>query len=71
MEITKLSSKGQLVIPKNVRKDAKISSGDVLAVDVIDEFIVMKKVDADIPKKSMQRAKTKFSELEEMLYSSE
>ena len=71
MEITKLSSKGQLVIPKNLRKDAKISTGDVLAVDVIDEFIVMKKIDATIPKKSLKRVKSKFSELEEMLYSQE
>ena len=50
MEITKISSKGQVVIPMKIRNELKINEGSVLAVDRMNEIIVLKKVDVDLVK---------------------
>ena len=48
MEMTKLSSKGQLVIPGKIRKELGIDSDSILALEKSDDAIVIKKVDEEI-----------------------
>jgi len=42
-KIVRVSSKGQIVIPKEIRKKAQIEQGDYLAVALQDEKIILKK----------------------------
>jgi len=48
MEITKISSKGQIVIPLKIRKELKIKEGSILAIEKVKDAIVMKNVDMDL-----------------------
>jgi len=60
MEITKISSKGQIVIPQSIRAGMNIHEGSVIAVEVIDDMIVLKKIDVDLVsqfKKSLEDVK--------------
>ena len=60
MEITKISSKGQIVIPQSIRKDMAINEGAVIAVERINDMIVLKKIDVDLVsqfKKSLEDVK--------------
>lgn len=49
-EITKISSKGQIVIPLRIRNQLKIDEGSVMAIDTANEMIILKKVDVDLIK---------------------
>ncbi len=42
--ITKVTTKGQITLPANVRKQLSIDKDNYLAVDVIGDYIIMKKV---------------------------
>ena len=48
MEITKISSKGQLVIPQNIRNELGISEGSVIAIEKVKDMAVLKKIDVDL-----------------------
>lgn len=48
VELTKISSKGQIVIPLKIRKQLGINEGTTIAIDVTKEFVVLKKVDVDL-----------------------
>ena len=48
MELVKINSKGQIVIPAKIRKEFEITSDSVLALDKIKGHIVIKKVDTDL-----------------------
>jgi|TARA_Y100000310_G_C20594550_1_gene769818 AbrB family looped-hinge helix DNA binding protein len=50
MEITKLSSKGQVVIPSKIRVELGIEEGSVLGVEKIKDMVILKKIDLDIEK---------------------
>ena len=53
-ELTRVSSKGQLVIPKNIRKNLKIKEGDVFATTSADhDLIVLKKIKNPIMKEDL------------------
>ena len=54
MKITKLSSKGQVVIPQAIRKDLK--KGTPLLVTKMDDFIILKKIPG-ISKEEMKTLK--------------
>ena len=54
VEITKASSKGQVVIPGDIRKRLDIHKGSVLVVAAKDEMIVMKKLDTNISKADLK-----------------
>jgi AbrB family looped-hinge helix DNA binding protein len=41
---TKVSSKGQVVIPANVRKAASLKKGEKLLAVAIDDMVVLKKI---------------------------
>ncbi len=48
MEITKISSKGQIVIPLKIRNELGIEEGSVLAIEKINDILMIKKVDIDL-----------------------
>jgi len=48
MEITKISSKGQIVIPQNIRKELNIEEGSVIGIEKMKDIIILKKIDTDL-----------------------
>ncbi|MCC7572457.1 MAG: AbrB/MazE/SpoVT family DNA-binding domain-containing protein [Candidatus Methanofastidiosum sp.] len=47
-EFTRVSSKGQIVIPKDIRDNLDIKEGDLLAAVSEENFIILKKIDPKI-----------------------
>jgi len=50
MEITKISSKGQIVIPSKIRIELGIDEGSVLGVEKMKDMVILKKIDFDLVK---------------------
>ena len=48
MEITRISSKGQIVIPQRIRNELGINQGSILAVEKMKDLVVIKKIDEDL-----------------------
>ena len=48
MEITKISSRGQLVIPSKIRSELGIKEGSVIAIEKIKNMAVLKKIDINL-----------------------
>jgi AbrB family looped-hinge helix DNA binding protein len=48
MEIAKLSSKGQIVLPMKIREELDLQEGSILAVDIMKELIIIKKINVDL-----------------------
>jgi len=48
MEITKLSSKGQIVIPLKIRSELGINEGSTIIVERVNDMVVLKKIDVDL-----------------------
>jgi len=48
MEITKISSKGQVVIPLKIRNALGIGEGSVIAIEKVNNMAVLKKIDVDL-----------------------
>jgi len=48
MEITKVSSKGQVVIPSKMREQLGIVEGSTIAVEIIKDMAVLKKLDVNL-----------------------
>jgi AbrB family looped-hinge helix DNA binding protein len=48
--ITKVSSKGQVVIPYNIRKDLGLNTGSNLVVSTAEDMVILKKVELPDPK---------------------
>ena len=48
MEITKISSKGQIVIPSKIRTELGMEEGSALAIEKIKEKVILKKIDFDL-----------------------
>lgn len=68
MDITKLSSKGQIVIPKEIRKDLHTKEGDLFMIGVSDNLIVLKKLKNHIAKEdfeTLKEIKEAWEEIEE------
>lgn len=40
-----MSSKGQIVIPQNIRAELKITEGSILAIEKMNDILVIKKID--------------------------
>ncbi len=53
VEITKMTSKGQVVIPQDIRKEKGLKEGEKFLVYGIDDNIILKKI------KNLEKAKTK------------
>jgi AbrB family looped-hinge helix DNA binding protein len=43
-DIIKVTSKGQVTLPKEIRRKLQISKDSYIAVDIIGDYIIMKKV---------------------------
>ncbi len=50
MEITKISSKGQIVIPNRIRNELNLQEGSIIAVDKMKDMIIIKKIDEGLIK---------------------
>jgi AbrB family looped-hinge helix DNA binding protein len=48
MEITKISSKGQIVIPQKMRNELKMEEGSIIGIEKMKNIIVIKKIDIDL-----------------------
>ena len=48
MELTKISSKGQVVIPQRIRNELKITEGSIMAIENVKGMVVLKKMDIDL-----------------------
>jgi AbrB family looped-hinge helix DNA binding protein len=53
-DITKISSKGQVVIPQGIRDKLSLRDGQILAVSTEDNLIVLKKVDNNLEKEELK-----------------
>lgn len=45
-DVVKVSSRGQIVIPKEFRDETNIEDGDVMLVTRLEDLLVLKKLDA-------------------------
>ena len=54
MEITKMSSKGQVVLPMGIREELNLSEGTILATIRKDNLVVLKKIDNPILKQDIE-----------------
>jgi len=48
MEIIKINSKGQIVIPQKIRNEFEITKDSILALDKMKNHIIIKKIDTDL-----------------------
>jgi AbrB family looped-hinge helix DNA binding protein len=49
MDVSRITSKGQVTIPKRIREAAGLATGDVLAFTVAGDHVEFRKVDMDDP----------------------
>ena len=65
--LTKISSKGQIVIPLILRKKLALKNGETLAVSTKDDFLVLKKIknplEGDL--RTLEKIKEAWKEIEE------
>lgn len=64
MDITKMTSKGQVVIPSDIRKEIGLREGTQLVVSRMGDLVLMKKISITDPKKefaSLTKAGRKFA----------
>ena len=54
IELTKVSSKGQIVIPQAIRKSVGLHDGETLTVSAQDGIIVLKKIDNTIDESDLR-----------------
>ncbi len=57
MEITKISSKGQVVLPRKIREELCLKEGTILAAVKKDNLIVLKKIENPILKEDIETLK--------------
>lgn len=75
-EVIKVTSKGQVTLPVNIRKKLHISKDTYIAVDIIGDYIIMKKVGlklkelSDIIQKSVKEKGVTKKEIEKAILES-
>ena len=60
MEVIRVSSKGQVVIPSGIREKLGIIEESTIAIDLVDDMVVIKKIYIDLVnqfKKSLEDVK--------------
>ena len=57
LEIAKVSSKGQLVIPQDIRIKLGIKEGNMFAVASVDNMLVLKKIESPVSEADMKTLK--------------
>ena len=50
MEILKMSSRGQVVIPQQLRNELGLDEGALIGIERMNDMIVIKKMDTDLVK---------------------
>lgn len=53
-EITKMTSKGQVVIPSEIRREIGLKEGSQLVVSRMNDLVLMKKISVTDPKKEFR-----------------
>ena len=48
MEISKISSRGQLVIPQTIRQELDLNEGSIVGMENLNGMIIIKKIDTDL-----------------------
>lgn len=48
MEILKMSSRGQVVIPQRLRNELGLDEGVLIGIERLNDVVVMKKIDVDL-----------------------
>jgi len=48
MELTKISSKGQIVIPQKMRVELDMEEGVIIGIEKVKDLIIIKKVDNEL-----------------------
>lgn len=75
-EVIKVTSKGQVTLPVDIRKKLHISKDTYIAVDIIEDYIIMKKVGlklkelSDIIQKSVKEKGVTKKEIEKAILES-
>lgn len=75
-EVIKVTSKGQVTLPVDIRKKLHISKDTYIAVDIIGDYIIMKKVGlklkelSDIIQKSVKEKGVTKKEIEKAILES-
>ena len=54
-EVTKISTKGQVVIPSDIRKELGLDIGSSVLVTKMQDFVLLKKIDIPDVKKEFER----------------
>ena len=71
LQLTKMSSKGQIVLPKDMREKLKLKDGTVFALMAKEKMILLKKVDDPILAEeldALQSAEKAWKEIEQGKY---
>ena len=55
MELTKITSKGQVVIPSEIRKELHLEEGNQMVVSRMGKLVVMRKIAIKYPKEAFER----------------
>jgi len=61
IEIMRMSSKGQIVIPLKIRRELEIEEGSIIGIESVKDLILIKKVDQELKnqfKKSLADVKS-------------
>ncbi|MEA3248210.1 MAG: AbrB/MazE/SpoVT family DNA-binding domain-containing protein [Nanoarchaeota archaeon] len=48
MEILKMSSRGQVVIPQQLRNELDLEEGTLIGIEKVNDIAVIKKIDSDL-----------------------
>lgn len=48
MEMSKISSRGQLVIPQSIRQELNLNEGTIVGMENLNGMIIIKKMDMDL-----------------------
>lgn len=70
-QITKMSSKGQMVIPIEIRKQANLQEGEIFSISTKDNLIVLKKINKELEEddlKTFIEIKNAWKEIEQGKY---
>ena len=55
VELTTISTKGQVVIPQHIRKDLGLEVGSQIVISKMEDFVVLKKVNIPDPKEEFKK----------------